>query len=92
LPHAADTLAQGVATTATLLGTGTPNQPGTLSAAAGAVRAAPEAAHELSQQVVLPAVKDFAEGVVTVAKDAQVQVRSEAAQRGGQQWHAACGR
>lgn len=70
----ADTLAAGVARTSSLLGTGTPSQPGTLAAAAGAVHAAPQAVQEFDQQVVLPVVKDFAEGVVTVAKDAQVQV------------------
>jgi hypothetical protein len=63
-----------VALTSSLLGTGTADQPGTLAAAAGAVAAAPQAVQEFDSQVVLPAVKEFAEGVVTVAKDAQVQV------------------
>lgn len=67
-----------MATTAQLLGSGGPNgQPGALSAAAAAVKAAPEAAKEFDSAVVLPAVKDFAEGVVTVAKDAQDQVRAQ---------------
>jgi hypothetical protein len=65
-----------VATTAELLGSGGPDgQPGALSAAAAAVKAAPEAVQEFDASVVLPAVKDLAEGLVTVAKDAHEQVR-----------------
>ena len=68
-------MAAGVATTAQLLGSGTTDgQPGALAAAGAAVKAAPDAAREFDQTVVLPTVKDFAEGVVTVAKDAQQQV------------------
>lgn len=64
-----------------MLGTGTPGQPGTLAAAAAAVHAAPQAVQEFDREVVLPAVKDFVEGVVTVAKDAQVQVGNHTAGR-----------
>lgn len=73
----ASTLAAGVGTTAALLGTGVGDQPGTLSAAAAAVKAAPEAAAEFDREVLLPTVKEFAEGVVAVAQDAQEQVRVE---------------
>jgi len=65
-----------VSTTAQLLGTGAAGtgQPGVLAAAGAAVKAAPDAAKEFDRTVVLPAVKEFAQGVVLVAKDAQQQV------------------
>lgn len=65
-----------MSTTAQLLGTGAAGsgQPGVLAAAGAAVKAAPDAAKEFDRTVVLPAVKEFAQGVVLVAKDAQQQV------------------
>lgn len=53
---------------------GSPQQPGALAAAAGAVKAAPAAVRELDAQLLLPAVRAFADGVAAVTSDTTEQV------------------
>lgn len=55
---------------------------GALAAAGAAVKAAPAAAKEFDREVLLPAVKGFAEGVAAVAEDAQQQVRGNGGRQG----------